>query len=259
MSLDISLLPAMHINQLENRSQTTVHSPYLYVVLLSDGNRLLSFDDFSLILSAEMKNLNNLVLIHGVQKTLKLKQLKEMAGYLERISESFRFLNSKVDETKLLAINTLINASFCGLSGKSFSEVIKQVNLVCNQSKNFLNDIKNGIESTHVALDGILNLIKSTVETEMNTMTALKSTVDFYLGKLSAHQHCHINQDKVGYYPFQDLVETDFQQLLKSVVSAHDHVAFLISKRHQDASLIDNMGLCLQQLKIFSTASLLSN
>lgn len=257
MSLDNSLLSAMYLHSSEGRLQMPASEVYLYVVLPLDDNRLLSFEDFSFAVSAEIKKMNDFVLIKGVQRILKLRQLKEMAAYLEKISESFDLLNRKVDETKLLAINTLINSSLCGLSGESFSGVVKQVNLLCNQSKNFLIDIKTGIESTHVALDSILNLVKSTIEAEMNVMTSLKAKVDFHLGKLSTHQQYQAKHQQSDYYPFQELIEADFQLLLKAIFTTHDHVSILMSKRHQDLSLEDNIEQSLQQLKVFSDASLL--
>lgn len=265
MSMDISSKPPIAPSFLHDHHQALVNTFYFHIELPSGESRLLSYMQFRLLLQAEMKSLNELVLIRGVNRTFKLKQLENVMAYFGKISQSFDLLNSKVDETRLLAINTLISASLCGLSGAYFAEVVKQVNLLCQQSKFFLNDINTGIESTQIALDGVLNLIKSNIKSEINVVTALRTRVDFYLEKLSIHPGHRNNQDDrnnqagIDCCPALNLIESDFQKLRSSIVAAHNHVATMISKRHQTESLVIKIGLCLKQLKILSAASLLIN
>jgi hypothetical protein len=256
MSIDASLLPGMLYKRQDDTSASAT-DVCLYVVMPSADQALLSFQDFSLAVSAAIKKMNDFAFIIGMQRILKLKQLKDMTAYLDKISGSFEVLNNKVDETKLLAINTLINSSMCGLSGETFSGVVKQVNALCNQSKNFLVDIKTGFETTHLALDSILALIKSTIETELNVMTTLKTQVDYYLGKLETHQQYQSGRWAFDYHPFQDRIENDFQQLLNAMLATHDHVVILLSKRNQDMPMGFDMDQRLLQLKNLCGASIL--
>lgn len=230
-----------------------------YVLLPGVDQTLFSISDFSLSVSAAIKKMNDFAFIIGMQRILKLKQMKDMAAYLDKISGSFESLNRLVDETKLLAINTLINSSLCGLSGDAFSGVVKQVNALCNQSKNFLVDIKTGIETTYIALDNILILIKSTIETELNVMSSLKTQIDYYLGRLAAHQNYSAARQFLNNRAINHLIENDFKQLQTALISTYDHVVILLSKRQQDMPLGFDMDQRLQQLKNLSMAKLLFN
>ncbi len=258
MPVDHSLLPAMLANRKNGCSQHAESEDFVSVITPSAEKILFSIEDYSLATSVAVKKINDFVFIMSVHRILKVKQLKDITMFFDKISSSFDLLNNKIDETKLLAINTLINSSLCGLSGESFSGVVKQVNVLCNQSKNFLVDIKTGIEKTNMALDGILSLIKSTIETELNVMTTLKTQVDYCLGKLATHlQYLQADYLMSDYRPFKDSIESDFQRLLSALLATHDHVVLLMSKPHKDMQLASDVDQWLQQLKNLCAASLL--
>lgn len=139
-------------------------------------------------LEKALKSFGHTVLKVSVNRGVKTNQLNEVLQQLLLVGDSFGELEFAVDETKLLAINTMISASQCGWQGESFATIVKQVNTLCNQSHQFLKDVKRSFKVSHDMLEKVLQMIEKTVFQEVNAVASLRSQLDILIGKLKTHE-----------------------------------------------------------------------
>ncbi len=152
------------------------------------GDVTFTISEYANHITENLRTFGNIALMISMNRSLKTSQIHDMMKQLLSVGDGFQDLNTTVDQTKLLALNTLISASQCGISGETFADIVKQVNLLCNQSQLFLEEVEESLQNSHSMLSQVVKLINKTIQSESNVVSVLKGQADTYVGKLLAHE-----------------------------------------------------------------------
>jgi methyl-accepting chemotaxis protein len=140
--------------------------------------------DFGSEVAGSLKSLTDALQVVSAQRVLKIQRYREMLEHLDGLQTHVNNIVGATHETKLISLNTLINASRCGFKGQSLATVVNEVNGICDHSEKYLGEIQHSVTDTKNTINNVMSVVNSTIENDYNLFTVVRGQIDHYIGKL---------------------------------------------------------------------------